>query len=168
MICFNVLKEFIVFSSVLFCLQPPDWSLVVSSTYSDMVAYTMLPYPNSITPRPFICFIYLEGMRELSTPGYKASCNSWIPHTHHPFLFSSSFLSAVQLLLPLHMPWREKPGIPLSDWGAPWVVDNSHGVGAVPCCYSCRAVSLICGHSCSLAALVIFAHIDGWWIDSGR
>lgn len=89
---------------------------------------------------PDLWLIYLEGMRELSTSGPKPGCNTWIPQREEwTILFfehhSSFTLSAVQLLLSPHVPWREKPGIPLSGRGAPRLV-----VGAASCCDGCLAV----------------------------
>lgn len=69
-----------------------------------MTAYTVLPRRNScqITPRPFICFINLEGIRELSTWGQKDGCNFWTPHTEELkiifFILLASLLSLHQLL----------------------------------------------------------------------
>lgn len=65
--------------------------------------------------------------------------------------FSSLFSLPLQYY---HTLWRDKPDMPLSDWGAPLPVDNSLPVGQPPCCDICL-VSLICGHSCSLPAFVV-------------
>lgn len=90
------------------------------------------------------------------------------PASPPPAPFSPLFFSPVRHCTVLTHPWREKPGVPLSDWGAPLAADNSRPMRGAPCCDSCRAVSLICGHSCSLAAFVVNSvnvcvcvHIDG-------
>lgn len=79
---------------------------------------------------------------------YNKYNNRFLCTTHFSSLFS----------LPLqyyHTLGRDKPDMPLSDWGAPLPVDNSLPVGQPPCCDICLAVSLICEHSCSLPASVV-------------
>lgn len=68
-----------------------------------------------------------------------------------PFFTPASFsFSSVFFFFWLqHTPRREKPGIPLSDWGG--TRGDSHRSELLP---AATAVPLICGQSCSLAALV--------------
>lgn len=128
--------------------------------YTDMRRQCCHPI---MTTRPFICFIYLEGMRELSTPDF-----FFLFFSITPFFTPASF----SLLSRFHCLYTGRGGksqaflCPIG--GAPRVADDSRREGAASCCDSCRAASLICGPSWSLAAFVVCADIDGWWMDSGR
>lgn len=98
MICFTVQKEFVLMSSLSSVSQPPGCSLVVSIDVRKQRDH----HSCQTTTRPFISFIYLEGMRELSQPGRKPGCDTWIPRREdskiYSFLFLASLLSSLQLL----------------------------------------------------------------------
>lgn len=172
MICFTVLKEFVLMCSLSSVSQPPCWSLVVLIDMRRQCCHNSFQ-----TTRPFSGFIYLEGMAGLSPAVNLAVIREYHAERNQNYLvpFLASLLSSLQLLsLRSTVFFASTHGVAGKArhsfvWlGGTGAADDSHRAGAASCCHSCPAVPLICGNSRSLAAFRVCTDIDGGWIDSGR
>lgn len=163
-ICFTVLKEWVLISSV--CSSATRLVSRALPHHTDTCRQCSHPIihvrsPPELLSASFILKDWENWAGQAVNPAVlrentpQGGMKDFFFFQHHSFLYPTHAVAA-------------KPGIPLSAGGLQGSRDQdaSHRVGAASCCDGCGAVSLICGHSSASAARCLHRQTGGW-IDSG-